>query len=164
MKTLVAMVFFTAMLVPMTVFAVNAGDAAPGFSLKDVNGSTVTLASFKGRVVFLTFWATWCRSCKEELAHLNALQRKYADKGFTVLSICLEQSDAIVANYMKKNPVIFPVLVDKGDDVADAYRFSGLPASFIIGKDGIIRYRHSGYGNEYASLFEQEITSLLNTQ
>lgn len=162
MKTLIAMLFIAAILLPLPAFAVNAGDVAPEFSLHDVNGTIVTLNSFKGMVVFLTFWATWCPSCKEELPDLNTLQQKYADKGFTVLSICIEPSETVVANYMKKHPVTFPVLVDKRGNVAEAFRFSGLPASFLIGKDGLVRYKHSGYDKESFTLIEREITDLLN--
>ena len=76
MKTLIAILFLDEILVPLPAFAVNTGDVAPGFSLKNVNGNTVTLNSLKGMVVFLTFWTTWCPSCKEELPDLNTLQRK----------------------------------------------------------------------------------------
>jgi cytochrome c biogenesis protein CcmG, thiol:disulfide interchange protein DsbE len=162
MKTLIAILFIAAILVPLSAFAVNAGDVAPEFSLHDVNGSIVTLNSFKGMVVFLTFWATWCPSCKEELPDLNTLQQKFADKGFTVLSICIESSDSIVANYLMKHPVIFPVLVDKKGAVAETFRFSGLPASFMVGKDGIIRHKYSGYDKEAFTLIEQKIIELLN--
>jgi peroxiredoxin len=161
MKTLIAILFITAIVAPLPAFAVNAGDAAPGFSLKDVNGNTLTLKSLKGKVVFLTFWATWCPSCKEELPDLNNLQQKYADKGFTVLSICIESSETVVATYLKKHPVTFPVLVDKEGTAAEAFRFSGLPASFLIGKDGLIRYKHSGYDKGSFTLIEQEIADLL---
>ena len=164
MKTLIAILFIATILVPIPAFAINAGDVAPGFSLKDVNGNTVTLNSFKGMVVFLTFWATWCPSCREELPDLNALQRKYADKGFTVLSICIESSDSLVANYLKKHTVTFPVLVDKEGAVAEAFRFSGLPVSFMVGKDGIIRHKYSGYDKGSFTLIELEITDLLNKQ
>jgi peroxiredoxin len=162
MKTLIAMLLIAAILVPLPAFAVNAGEVAPGFSLKDVNGNEVTLNSLNGNVVFLTFWATWCPSCKEELPDLNTLQRKYSAKGFTVLSICIESSEPIVVNYLKKHPMTFPVLVDKEGSVAESFRFSGLPASFIIGKDGLIRYKHSGYDKESFTLIEREIIELLN--
>ena len=162
MKTLIAILFFAAILAPVhAAFAANTGDAAPEFSLKNANGTTVTLNSLRGQVVFLSFWATWCPSCKEELPDLNELQRKYAGKGFTVLSVCIESSDAVVANYLKKHPVAFPVLVDKEGAVASTYRFSGLPAAFLVGKDGIIRHRYSGYDKESFTLIEQELAVLL---
>jgi len=162
MKTLIAILFIAVLLAPVTVFAMNVGDSAPGFSLKDVYGNIVTLNSYKGRVVFLAFWATWCPSCKEELTELNTLQLKYASNGFMVLSICIESSDSNVANYLKKHPVTFPVLVDTDGVVADTFRFSGLPASFIVGTDGLIRHKYSGYNKESVTLFEREIFDLLN--
>ena len=156
------MLFIAAILVPLPAFAVNAGEVAPGFSLKDVNGNEVNLNSLKGKVVYLAFWATWCPSCKEELPALNTLHQKFVDKGFSVLSICIESSDSIVANYLKKHPVVFPVLVDKDGAVAESFRFSGLPASFVIGKDGLIRHKHSGYDKESFTLIERKIIELLN--
>ena len=164
MKSLISILFFAAILVPLPVFAINAGDAAPGFSLKDVSGSTVTLDSLQGKVVFLTFWTTWCPSCKEELAGMNTLQKNYADKAFTVVSICIESSTAIVDNFLKKHPVTFPVLVDTRGAVANTFRFSGVPASFLIGKDGIIRHKYLGYEQEALPRIEQEIIDLLNKQ
>jgi peroxiredoxin len=164
MKTLIAILCIAAILVPLPVFAVNVGDVAPEFSLHDVNGNIVTLNSFKGMVVFITFWATWCPSCKEELPDLNTLQQKYAAKGFTVLSICIESSETVVATYLNKHPVTFPVLIDKEGAAAEAFRFSGLPASFLIGKDGLIRYKHSGYDKGSFTPIEREITDLLNNR
>lgn len=164
MRTIITLSFFMLLLAPVSVFAGKPGDAAPAFTLADVNGNTVTLESLKGKVVLLNFWAIWCPSCREELPGLNTLQRKYADKGFTVLSICIESSDSIVVNYLKKHPVAFPVLVDKKGDVADAFRFSGLPASFMVGKDGIIRRKYSGYDKESFTQIEHELSELLNTR
>ena len=150
------------LLAPVPVFAGKPGDAAPAFTLADVHGNTVTLDGLKGKVVLLNFWAPWCRSCKEELPGLDDLHKKYSSRGFTVLSICIERSDSVVSKYLQKRQVSFPVLVDKNGEIADTYRFSGLPASFLIGKDGIIRYRHMGFGKELLKIYEQEITDLLN--
>lgn len=160
MKTIIALSFFMLLLAPLYVFAGKPGDAAPAFTLADVHGNTVTLDSLKGKVVLLNFWAPWCRSCKEELPDLDGLHKKYSSRGFTVLSICIERS--AVSEYLQKRPVSFPVLVDKDGEVAETYFFSGLPASFLIGKDGIIRHRHVGYGKEFLKMYEQEITDLLN--
>jgi peroxiredoxin len=162
MKTLIAMLFLASIVVPLPAFAADAGDIAPDFRLHGVNGSIVTLDSFKGMVVYLAFWATWCHSCREELPHLDILQQKYAEKGFTVLGICIESSNPTVVNYLKKHPVTFPILIDKEGAAAEAFRFSGLPTSFVIGKDGIIRHKHAGYDKGSFTLIEQEITELLN--
>jgi peroxiredoxin len=162
MKTIITLSFFMLLLVPLSVFAGKPGDTAPVFTLADVHGNMVTLDSLKGKVVLLNFWAPWCRSCKEELPDLDGLHKKYSSRGFTVLSICIERSVSAVSEYLEKRQVSFPVLVDKNSEVAEAYFFSGLPASFLIGKDGIIRYRHVGSGKEILKMYEQEITDLLN--
>jgi peroxiredoxin len=162
MKTILTVSFFVLLLAPVSVSAGKLGDTAPAFTLADVHGNTVTLDSLKGKVVFLNFWAPWCQSCKEELPDIDALHNKYSSRGFTVLSICIERSESVVSKYLQKRQVSFPVLVDKNGAVADTYRFSGLPASFLIGKDGIIRHKHIGYGKEFLTIYEQEIKDLLN--
>lgn len=162
MKTIIAVSFFMLLLAPVSVSAGKPGDAAPAFTLADVHGTTVTLDSLKGKVVFLNFWAPWCQSCKEELPDIDVLHNKYSSRGFTVLSVCIERSELVVSKYLQKRQFSFPVLIDKNGEVADAYFFSGLPASFLIGKDGIIRHKHVGYGKEFLKIYEQEITDLLN--
>jgi peroxiredoxin len=154
--------FFMLLLTPVSVFAGKPGDAAPAFTLADVHGNTVSLESLKGKVVLLNFWAPWCRPCKEELPDLDGLHKKYSSRGFTVLSVCMEPSASAVNKYLQKRPVSFPVLVDKDNEVSEAYLVSGLPVSFLIGKDGIIRHKHMGYEKEYLKVYEQEINDLLN--
>jgi cytochrome c biogenesis protein CcmG/thiol:disulfide interchange protein DsbE len=162
MKTLIAVLFFMLFLAPVSVFAGKPGDVAPAISLADVHGTIVTLESLKGKVVLLNFWAPWCRPCQEELPDLDGLHKKYLSRGFTVLSVCMEPSASAVNKYLQKRPVSFPVLVDKDNEVSEAYLVSGLPVSFLIGKDGIIRHKHMGYEKEFLKLYEQEINDLLN--
>jgi len=162
MKFIIFTLLFAIILVPAPAFAIGPGEAAPPFSLQDLNGNAVSLKSLRGRVVCLTFWATWCPSCKEELPDLDVLQRKYAGNGFTVLSVCVESSNALVANFLRKNPVSFSVLLDKESVVSDAFRVSGLPASFLIGKDGMIRHTYSGYDKETFTVIERTIIEMLS--
>ncbi len=159
---IIGTLFLFLLLFPFDADAVQVGQPAPAFSLKDMKGNVVTLESFKGKVVFLDFWAPWCQSCREELPDIDALHKKYSSRGFTVLSICIERSASMVNKYLQKKPVSFPVLVDTKGEVADTYRFPGLPASFLVGKDGVIRHKHIGYGKEFLNIYEQEITDLLN--
>jgi peroxiredoxin len=161
LRTMRAFVLTISILLPSSTYAGNAAEVAPGFSLFDTNGNNVTLDSYKGKVVFLAFWATWCASCRDELPDLDILHKKFSKNGFTVLSVCVESSASIVTGYLNKYPVSFPVLVDKGGTIADTYRLSGFPASFIIGKDGVIRHKHRGYGKEFLALYETEILDLL---
>jgi peroxiredoxin len=149
------------LLPPVYSYAGEAGTVAPSFSLADLNGKTVTLEQFRGKVVFLNFWALWCGPCREELPELDRLYRKYGKEGLEVIGICMETSEARVSGFLRKAPVMFPILMDKNGDTAEAYRFSGLPSGFIIGRDGVIRHRHMGFGRELLPEYEKEIMELL---
>jgi len=153
---------FLLVLTPVTVNAAQAGDRAPAFQLADVNGSPVSLESLKGNVILLAFWAPWCLSCREEFPELDRLNRIYRDKGFIVVGIAVDATAERLAAFLKKRPVGFPVVLDTRGDTAEAYRFSGLPALYLIGRDSIIRYVHQGFSGEFVPVYEQEIIDLLS--
>ena len=146
---------------PVSALSDPVGQPASSFSLKDLSGRTVTLADFRGKVVFLDFWAAWCRSCREELVDLDRMYTHYGDQGFIVIGISVEDSPARVAAFLRKTPVAFPVLLDGNGVVADAYRFSGLPSGFLIDRNGDIRGRFRGIAGNALPQFEKEIAELL---
>ena len=146
---------------PLTALAANAGTAAPSFNLEDLNGSSVTLEQFKGKVVFLDFWGTWCAPCKEEMPELDKLYNKYRKEGFEVIGVSINGSRPDIEKFLQKVPVGFHILIDDKDRAGDAYRVSSLPVGFIIGKDGIIRHKHMGFGSEFLPMYEKEIIELL---
>lgn len=130
-----------------------AGEASLPFALRDVNGQEVSLEQYKGQVVVLSFWATWCGPCKQEMPHLNKMYTELKDKGFVVLSI--SSDDARTASQVKpfiaRMGYAFPVLLDKESKVTGTYNpTKTLPYTVVIGRDGQIASRHSGYnpGNE----------------
>lgn len=161
LKTIPTLVLALSILFPFVTYVGHAAEVAPGFSLLDPDGNTVNLNSYRGKVVLLTFWTTWCASCRAELPDLEALHNKFFKDGFTVLSVCVEPSAAIVTGYLHHHPVSFPVLIDQRGEVADTYRLSGFPASFILGKDGLIRHKHLGYEKKDLALYAKEIIDLL---
>ena len=130
------------------------------FTLKDVDGNQVSLASYKGKVVLLNFWATWCGPCKAEIPGFVRLQEKYRDKlvivGYSVDDTA-EKAKAYAAEY-KMN---YPILLGEGrEDVQDAYGpIWGIPASFIISKDGKVCRKHMGIAPE--AVFEKEVVALM---
>lgn len=146
---------------PFYAHSAEVGGKAPAFSLKDLNGNTVTLDSLKGKVVFLDFWATWCGPCKEEFPELDALYKKYGKDGFEVIGISVDKSESNAAEFLKKRPVSFTILTNIKGDVAEAYGLPGMPTGFIIGKDGVIRYRHVGFSKAFLPVYEKEIVELL---
>jgi peroxiredoxin len=163
MKAIIA-AYILLLLFPHAAFSAQVGSPAPSFSLKDLQGNTVNLSDFEGKVVFLDFWALWCAPCREELPELDSLYKKYRKDGFEVVGICLDTSQQRVTKFLQKVPVTFQILIDKKGDAAEAYRFSGLPAGFLIGRDGAIKHKHMGFGREFLPLFEKEITELLKQE
>ena len=138
----------------------NAKPANFDFTMKDVDGNQVSLASYKGKVVLLNFWATWCGPCKAEIPGFVRLQEKYRDQlvivGFSVDDTA-EKAKAYAAEY-KMN---YPILLGEGrEDVQDAYGpIWGIPASFIISKDGRVCRKHMGIAPE--AVFEKEVVALM---
>jgi len=140
------------------------GSSAPDFSLMDLNDKVVTLTPFRGKVVFLDFWAPWCDICREELPALDALYKKYSNDGLEIIGIDMDPSEKLVAEFIQKVPVAFTVLIDKKGVIRREYNFRTLPTAFIIGKDGVIRYVHMGFGKEFLQMYEKEINQLLKQQ
>ena len=138
----------------------NAKPANFDFTLKDVDGNQVSLSSYKGKVVLLNFWATWCGPCKAEIPGFVRLQEKYRDQlvivGYSVDDTA-EKAKAYAADY-KMN---YPILLGEGrEDVQDAYGpIWGIPASFIISKDGKVCRKHLGIAPE--AVFEKEVVALM---
>lgn len=137
-----------AMLVAAGPAVAHAAEAASDFTLRDVNGAEKTLSSLKGSVVVLSFWATWCGPCKEEMPHLQAMYTDMKDKGLVVLSISTDdaRSASKVKPYVVKMGYSFPVLLDRESTVIGAYNPSKtLPYTVVIDREGNVVRRSSGY-------------------
>ena len=129
-------------------------------SLKDMNGADVAFSSFKGKVILLNFWATWCAPCKAEIPHFVDLQKQYAND-LQILGVSVDDSPADVKPYAAQYKMNYPVLIGLNrDDVDKAYGpFLGIPQTFIISRDGTICRKHAGFASQ--EKFEQEIKALL---
>ncbi|HVN91813.1 MAG TPA: TlpA disulfide reductase family protein [Candidatus Binataceae bacterium] len=122
-----------------------AGKEAPNFTLQDLNGKNVALSSFRGKVIFLNLWATWCPPCRSEMPSIQSLYKTFAkDKDFVTLTVSEDSDVSKPPAYIKKNKFDFPVLLDPRNVVGEAYDVSGLPESFVIGRDGRIVAHHIG--------------------
>ena len=139
-------------------------DAKPAkldFTLKDVEGKDVDFQSFKGKVVLLDFWATWCGPCKVEIPHFIEFQEKYGPKGFTVVGVSVDDPVDKLAPYVKEMGMNYPVLQGLGhDDVQDAFGpILGIPVSVMISREGKVCATHTGLTSK--EVFEREIEALL---
>jgi peroxiredoxin len=146
---------------PIRARSAQNGAVAPSFSLVDRTGQTISLEHFKGKIIFLGFWGTWCAPCREELPALDKLYAKYRKAGLEVIGISIKSSRSDVEKFLRNVPVNFHILLDGDDKAGDAYRVSSLPTGFLIDKNGVIRYKHMGFGDEFLPLYEKEIVELL---
>lgn len=125
--------------------AVAAGKLAADFTLKDLNGRTVSLSALRGKVVFLNIWATWCGPCRDEMPSIESLYEKFnADRDFVVLAVSQDTDGKLVAPFVKKNNLKFTIVLDPRNVVGDTYDVSGIPETFIIDRDGRIVAHHLG--------------------
>ena len=110
---------------------------APNFCLEDISGNKVELKNFKGKVVFVNFWATWCGPCKEEMPSMEALYKQFKARDFVFLSISVDYTGLKpVKEFIEKHQYTFPVLLDPKYKVLDLYEAKKIPATFIIDKKG----------------------------
>jgi peroxiredoxin len=115
------------------------GGAAPEFSLSDLSGNAVRLANLRGRVVFLNIWATWCEPCREELPSMQSLYERLHGPDFEMLAVNADQGDrSVVDRFVREHGLTLPVLLDPELSVADLYRVTGYPETFIIDRNGRI--------------------------
>jgi peroxiredoxin len=115
------------------------GSPAPEIALKDLQGHEIKLSELRGKVVLLNFWATWCKPCKEEMPAMQASYDKLRDKGFVVLAVNELEDVEKVAEHIKTHGHTFLVVMDHDNGVANRYGVVGLPASFLIDRQGIVR-------------------------
>ena len=115
------------------------GVPAQNFTFPSLDGKKVNLADYKGKVVLLNIWATWCAPCVAEMPSMEKLYQELKDEGFEILAVSVDESGAEAVNpFMKKHKLGFPVLLDTKGDIKTLYQATGIPESFIIDGEGII--------------------------
>jgi peroxiredoxin len=136
------------------------GSAAPDWKLQDLDGKSVQLSDFKGKVVVLDFWATWCPPCRAEIPGFIALQNEYKDKGLVVVGVSLDQGGpGVVSSFAKAQGMNYPILMGTDDVAAQYGDIQAIPTTFVIDRTGKVVAKHIG-GTDQAT-FEDEIKKLL---
>jgi cytochrome c biogenesis protein CcmG, thiol:disulfide interchange protein DsbE len=141
--------------------AVGDGTVAPEIALKDLSGKPVKLAELKGKVVLVDFWASWCAPCREELPVLDALYKKYKDKGLVIIGVGLDRDADKLTKFLRGVSLSFPVVHDPAGAVANKYEPPKMPSSYVIDKRGLIRHVHAGFKASDKALLEKELSALL---
>lgn len=120
------------------------GKAAPLFELKDLSDRKVSLSEFKGKVVLINFWATWCIPCREEMPSLNKLFNRFKERGLTVLGISINSSKRSIQGFLKEVPLSFPILLDSNGKVSRDYKVFAYPTTILIDREGRLREKFIG--------------------
>jgi len=142
-------------------FAVRNVGPAENFTLKSAEGKNIRLSEYRGQVVLINFWASWCGPCRQEMPHLDALQQKYEGLGFTVFGINVEQNRDMADKVLRDIPVTFPILFDDENIVSELYDVDAMPATVLVDRNGEIRFIHRGYKAGYEKEYERQIRSLI---
>lgn len=130
-----------------TIYAPDKGKPAPDFTLEDLDGNSVSLADTQGKVTLLNFWATWCGPCKLEMPALQSRHEKYPDQ-FVILAIDFDEPKDNVVAFADDLGLTFPILLDPGAKVQDAYRIRGYPTSIFLDEAGTVQIVHIGIMTE----------------
>ena len=126
------------------------GAEAPDFALKSISGENLRLSEYRGEVVMLSFWATWCGDCRAQLEELASMYTRYQDAGVELLAVSLDQNERQASEMAASLGVHYPVLHDAGGEVGRLYDVSRMPVMVLIDRSGIVREVFEGYrrGNE----------------
>ena len=143
--------------------AASSTGPAPGFTLSGRGGKNIDLSQFKGQVVMINFWATWCVPCRQEMPLLEDIYKKYKPMGFTMLGVNVEPNSKAAEEWLAKlpKPVSFPVAFDTDSKVSKLYKVAGMPNTVFVDRKGNIRVMHRGYKAGDENIYLTQIRTLL---
>ena len=156
---------FTVLLLPVLVLILLI--SSHNAQSQEVVNSQITLeqalSNHEGEVIYLDFWASWCGPCRKSFPWMNKIQAKYQQKGFSVISINLDADKMLAEKFLRETPANFAVIYDPKGKIAKHFKVQGMPSSMLIGRDGKIKSRHTGFFTNKIPDYQQEIEQLLNT-
>lgn len=167
MKFFYNLTFVTLGLLSAQAFSLNVDDNVPSFSLPaiqnvgDSKKASASIHDYRGKVVYVDFWASWCAPCLKSLPILDGLRTKYKTKGFEVLAINLDKNTDDAFNFLNKNPVGYPILSDTKGKMPEEFKVKGMPTAYILDRSGVIKYIHRGFKSKDKAKIEQVIIELL---
>ncbi len=153
----------SASLLSLPAHSLENGQLAPDFDLPGRVGN-IKLNDFKGKTVYLDFWASWCGPCKQSFPWMNDMQSKYGAKGLRVVSINVDQKTEDAKSFLNDNPARFDVAFDPSGKMPRTYAIKGMPTSVLIGPDGKVLMMHNGFKDEHREELERNIKQALNAK
>jgi cytochrome c biogenesis protein CcmG/thiol:disulfide interchange protein DsbE len=127
-----------------------------------VRGSELDLRAYRGKVVYVDFWASWCGPCRESFPWLDDLVREYTAENLVVIGVNVDNDRARAERFLDVNPASFPIVYDPQGDIATAYKVSGMPSAILIDRAGNVRFQHAGFSAKKKGIYEDQLRTLLN--
>jgi peroxiredoxin len=126
--------------------AVDVGRPAPAYRAVSARGDSVSLEALRGKPVLLNVWATWCRPCRDEIPELQRLYERYRDRGLEVIGVSVDAAgdDAAIRDFMRRYGMTYPVWRDPGEGVSATFLILGVPATFLVDRGGVLRWKKTG--------------------
>ena len=139
--------------------AVNIGQMAPSFKLPDLEGGEISLEKFKGKIVLLDFWATWCGPCRMTMPVVEKLSKEYPND-MVLLAVNMHESKNVVEKYAFEQALVSQILLDEEGTVSAAYGARAIPMQFLIDRSGVVRHIQTGYSSRMAAQMRAQIEQL----
>ena len=145
-----------------TARSLTNGEPAPACSVPLLDGRrSVSLADYRGQVVYLDFWASWCGPCRESFPFMNELQRELAGKGLQILAVSVDKTPEEARRFLARYPAQFTIALDAAAACPAAFQLHGMPSSYIIDKGGAVRAVHAGFRNRDRAEIRQQLLDVL---
>jgi peroxiredoxin len=150
------------LLLAAPVRALEAGDRAPSFSARSLDGDgTLSLGAYKGEVVYVDFWASWCPPCLTSLPLLEKLRQELDGQGFRVLAINVDKDPEKARRFLEKRPVGYPSVSDPKGRLPETFGLATMPTSYLIDRRGVVRYVHQGFRDGDIDGIRERVRALL---
>ena len=159
--TILATLFLTVFAATSLASSGLAGQPAPDFALKSSTGENLRLSEFRGDVVMINFWATWCGPCRQEMPLLDELYQRYNRVGFNLLGVNIDDDSSRAMAMIRELGVDFPVLFDDRKEVSRLYDVDAMPVTVLVDREGNVRFVHQGYKPGYEEKYLNEVRALL---
>lgn len=134
---------------------------APVFTLKSRGGHNLRLSDYRGQVVLINFWASWCGPCRQEMPLLENLYKRYKKLGFTIMGVNVDSDSTKANNYLKDMTVTFPIVYDTTNAVSKSFNVNAMPTTVIVDRNGKMRFLHQGYKPGYENNYKKEVKQLI---
>lgn len=146
----------------VTRAAAVADAPAPGFSAPHLlKPSSMKLDDYRGKVVYVDFWASWCPSCRSVFPKIDQIYAKYRERGFDVVAVNQDQELTDALRFAEQQPISFTLVTDRDHSIAERYGVKAMPSAYLIDRKGVVRHIHRGYKQDSAAALEKQIVALL---